>query len=265
MDPISSQCLGRALLLSFSAVGCAANYYSRSDTTYDKAVEDLGAPLEVCLVTTESVASFGNAAMQRWIALEPLVPGDFYARWVEPGGGTQLSDDGERPLNVFFYPILVFDRSSQFKGAFRYEYATPSWFAQPPLTCPTSPVIPQSEMQYLLSAEAAFREQRFDDVIRLLPEAKRMHSSGRADKSFKYWLEAYPYLAIAYWKVGLGDSSRVVLAELLDDAAKNARFWDADRRTALARRMAPLTDLVPTDQQAYYLQVINRLRYMQPR
>lgn len=264
MDPVSNRCLGPALVLLCSTASCAPNYYSRSDTTYNKAVEDLGAPLEVCLVTTESVTAFGNAAMEQWIALEPLVPGDFYARWVEPGGGTELSADGERSLNVFYYPILVFDQSSRFKGAFRYEHATPNWFAQPPLTCPTSRGIPQSEMQYLLSAEAAFREQRFDDVIRLLPEAKRMHSLGRADKSFKYWLEAYPYLAIAYWKVGQDDSSRVVLEELLDDAEKNATFWDADRRTALARRMAQFTDLVPTDHQAYFLEVINQLTYMQP-
>lgn len=264
MDPLSSRCLGRALPLFFSVVGCAANYYSRSDTTYDKAVEDLGAPLEVCLVTTESVASFGNAAMPHWIALEPLVPGDFYARWVEAGGGTQSSADGERALNVFFYPILVFDQSSRFKGAFRYEHATPSWFAQPPLTCPTNPAIPQSEMQYLLSAEAAFREQRFDDVIRLVPEAKRMHGYARTDKSSRYWLESYPYLAIAYWKVERDDSARAALTELMEDAAKNTGFWDVDRRTALARRMAQYTDLVPAHEQAYYLQVINRLRYMQP-
>ncbi len=201
MGPATHRRLGHILLCVFSGAGCAANYYSRTGTTYDKAVADLGAPLEVCLVTTESVTAFGNAAIEQWMALEPLVPGDFYARWVEPGGGTEPSADGGRSLNVFYYPILVFDRSSLFKGGFRYEHATPSWFAQPPLTCPTSPDIPQSEMQYLLSAEAAFREQRFDDVIRLLPEAKRMHAYARADKSFKYWLEAYPYLAIAYWSV----------------------------------------------------------------
>jgi hypothetical protein len=50
----------------------------------------------------------------------------------------------------------------------------------------------------------------------------------------------------------------------LDDAEKNTAFWDADRRTTLARRMSQFTDLVPLDQQEYYVQVINRLRYMRP-
>ena len=112
MDPVSNRCHGRVLMLLCSAVSCAPNYYSRPDSTYDKAVEDLGAPLEVCLVTTESVTAFGNAAAGQWIALEPLVPGDFYARWVEPGGGTEPSAEGGRSLNIFYYPILVFESAT---------------------------------------------------------------------------------------------------------------------------------------------------------
>jgi hypothetical protein len=241
-------------------IACAPSFYDRSGTTYLSALRDLGGPLEVCLVTEASVSAFGPDELPRWAAMAPLGDGDFYARWVEHGGHTEQAADGTL-VNYFYYPILVFDAHGMFKGGFRFEHSTTAWYAQPQLPCPTAPGMPLSEMQYVIAAENAFWAQRFDSVIGLLPEAQRVHRYAKFDHHFRYYLEAYPYLAVSYWNEQEADSAHAVMDRLLEDVDHNKDFWDEDRTKSLERRLQDLGGLVPEPEEGFWYTVIGHVRY----